>query len=413
MRGLVIWDKSQSANSINNPRNMQSISRFQQFLKLLPRGAFNKAVERYDADRYCKSFDSWRHLVAMVYAQVSKSTSLRDIATGFNAQSNHHYHLGAGRLTHSTLGDANKRRDWRVFGDTARSLMTMLKPKVRKEYSDLLFLIDSTTVSLKGRGFDEWAAPTKVRSTQGLKLHMMYESASAAPWWQSVTATNVNDLTAALPAPIERGATYVFDKGYYDFNWWHDINAEGARFVTRFKMNVKLEVVAERKIDASDESVILKDQVVRMTNRRPGGGRYNRYVEPLRRIEVHRPGDTPLVFASNDLDAPAAEIAALYKERWAVELFFKWIKQNLNIKKFCSRTENAVRIQVMTALITYLLLVLEQVGKQAESSLRTRLNELNATLFERVGLRERTAESRRRRAELRVFKAGQMDLALV
>jgi DDE family transposase/uncharacterized protein DUF4372 len=379
-------------------------------LSKLPRGAFNKAVKRYDADRYCKSFDSWGHLVAMVYAQVSKSGSLRDIATGFNTQSNHHYHLGAGRVTHSTLADANKRRDWRVFGDTAKALMRLLKPKARREYSDLLFLIDSTTVSLKGRGFDEWAEPTRVRSTQGLKLHMMYEHNSELPWWQSMTATNVNDLTAALVAPIERGATYVFDKAYCDFNWWHDINAEGARFVTRFKTNVRLEVVEERKIAPADEGVLLKDQVVRLANRKPGGGRYNRYVEPLRRIEVAREGDTPLVFASNDLTAPAAEIAALYKERWAVELFFKWIKQNLNIKKFCARSENAVRIQVMTALITYLLLVLEQVGKKAESSLRECLTELAATLFDRVGLRERTAENRRRRTELRAFKAGQIDL---
>lgn len=389
---------------------MQSISRFHEFLKMLPRGAFDKAVKRYDADRYCKSFDSWGHLVAMVYAQVSKATSLRDIATGFNTQSNHHFHLGAGRVTHSTLADANKRRDWRVFGDTARALMTLLKPKMRKEYRDLLFLIDSTTVTLKGRGFDDWAAATKVRSTQGMKLHMMYEHNSEMPWWQSMTATNVNDLTAALAAPIERGATYVFDKGYYDFNWWHDIDAEGARFVSRFKTKVSFEVLEERKIAPTDNGVILKDQLVRLTNRRPGGGRYNRYVEPLRRIEVHRPGDKPLVFASNDLNAPAAEIAALYKERWAVELLFKWIKQNLNIKRFCARSENAVRIQVMTALITYLLLKLEQVGKSAGSSLREGLRELNATLFDRVGLRKQTEEHRRRRVELRAFKVGQLDL---
>ena len=204
----------------------------------------------------------------------------------------------------------------------------------------------------------------------------------------------------------------MFDKGYYDFNWWHDIDAEGARFVTRFKTTVRLEVLEERKIRPEDEGVILKDQLVRLSNRRPGAGRYNRYTEPLRRIEVNRPGGTPLVFASNDLNASATQIAELYKERWAVELFFKWIKQNLNITKFCARSENAVRIQVMTALITYLLLVLEQVGKQDQSSLRESLIELGATLFDRVGLRERTAEKRRRRTELQTFKSAQMDLRL-
>lgn len=389
---------------------MQSISRFNQFLKNLPRGAFDKAVDRYKADRYCKSFDSWGHLVAMVFAQVSKSTSLRDIAYGFNEQSNHHYHLGAGRVSPSTLADANQRRDWRVFGDTARAMLRMLKPRVRREYSDLLFVIDSTAVSLNGRGFDEWATATKVCKTQGLKLHVMYEHSSGIPWWQSMTSPNVNDLTAAVAAPIERGATYVFDKAYYDFNWWHAIDTQGARFVTRFKSNVKLEVLEEREIAASDDGVILKDQVVRLSNRKPGAGRYNPYIAPLRRIELHRPGNAPLVFASNDLTAPAAEIAALYKDRWAVELFFKWIKQNLNIKKFCARSENAVRIQVMTALITYLLLVLDKIAVGTKGSLHTLLTKLKSTLFDRVGLQQETNTRRRRRSELRGFRSNQMDL---
>lgn len=389
---------------------MRSLSRFNEFLKLVPRGEFDKAVNRYDGDRYCKSFDSWGHLVAMVYAQLSESTSLRDIATGFNAQSNHHHHLGAGRVTHSTLGDANKRRDWRVFADTTDALMKMIKPRVRQECSDLLFLIDSTTVRLKGRGFDEWAAATKVRSTQGLKLHTVYESNSGVPWWQSMTETNVNDLTAALSVPIEPGATYVFDKAYYDFNWWRDIDAQGARFVSRYKTTVNLEVVQERPIAPSNVGTILKDQVVRFGNTHPGGGRRNRYGKPLRRVEVSRPGRPPLVFASNDLHSPPEEIAALYKERWAVELFFKWIKQNLNIKKFCCRNENAVRIQVLTALITYLLLVLHRSVLAPGEKLRTVWRCLKATLFERVGRAADTARARRRRHEIAEFKGAQGGL---
>lgn len=386
---------------------MQSISRFQDVLRLLPRGAFDKAVTKYRADRYCKTFDCWDHLVAMVYAQLSGMSSLRDITTGFNAQSNHHYHLGTGELKRSTLADANTRRDWRVFGDTANALLSSVGRRVRQQCRDLLFLVDSTTITLKGRGYDEWAASTRVRSTQGLKMHVQYNDGLQAPAWFSVTATNVNDLTAALGMPVFSGATYVFDKAYYDFNWWRDIDAKGARFVSRFKTTVSQQVLEDRPIDPSLSDTILKDQVVRFANPRPSAGRRNHYVQPLRRVEVSRPGQPPLVFATNDLTSAPEQIAAIYKERWGVELFFKWIKQNLNIKAFCAHSQNAVKIQVMTALITYLLLVLYRRTQGPAVPLKEQLTELRAALFEAADRAQETARKRRRRREIREFKAMQ------
>ena len=389
---------------------MQSISRFQDVLRLLPRGAFDKAVAEYRADRYCKTFSCWDHLVAMVYAQLSGMSSLREITAGFNTQSHRHYHLGTGALKRSTLADANTRRDWRVFGDTANALLASVGRRVRQECRDLLFLVDSTTITLKGRGYDEWAAGTRQPSTQGLKMHIQYDSALQSPAWFSMTATNVNDLTAALGMPVLSGATYVFDKAYYDFNWWRDIDATGARFVSRFKTTVRLQVLEDRPIDPNLASTILKDHLVRFANPSPGGRRRNHYVQPLRLVEVNRPGQTPLVLASNDVSSPPEQIAALYKERWGVELFFKWIKQNLNIKAFCAQSQNAVKIQVMTALITYLLLVIYRSTQAATIALKELLTTVRAAPFEAADHAQETARKRRRRQEIRELKAQQEAL---
>lgn len=334
----------------------------------------------------------------MAYAQLTRSDSLRAIETGFNAQRNHLYHLGAHEAHRTTLAKANERRDPRVFADVARVLMASVAGRrLRSDCADLLYLLDSTTVTLKGRGFDGWAGATRVRSTQGLKLHVLYEAQGSAPHWHSISATNVNDVTEALRAPVVRGATYVFDKGYCNFNWWREIDLGGAYFVTRFKKNVSLQVLQTREVPAA--GAVLSDQIVRFANPKPGGRRCNHYTQPLRRVVVAREGKAPLEFATNDLDSPAEHIAQLYKERWGVELFFKWIKQNLNIKRFCGRSENAVRIQVLTALITYLLLVIEHALAGTAASLLRYLDEVKSTLFQRPGLEHEAAERRRRRLQ--------------
>jgi IS4 transposase len=365
-----------------------------------------KSVDRYGADRYCKSFTTREHLCVMAYAQLSKLQSLRAIETGFNAQRNHLYHLGAHEARRTTLAKANERRDPRVFADLARLLMAMVGGRqLRKDCADLLYLLDSTSVTLKGQGFDDWAGATRVRSTQGLKLHVLYEAHSGAPHWHSISATNVNDVTEALGAPLVQGATYVFDKGYCDFNWWRDIDLAGARFVTRFKQNVALQVLQTRDVPA--EGAILRDEIVRFANPRPGAGRRNHYTQALRRVVVAREGKAPLEFATNDLDSPAEKIAQLYKDRWGVELFFKWIKQNLNIKRFCGRSENAVRIQVLTALITYLLMVIEHALAGRPVTLLRYFDEMKSTLFQRPGVEHALAERRRRhRRELLARQAA-------
>jgi IS4 transposase len=390
---------------------MFRISRIQELMKQIPRGEFDRSVERHQADKYSKRFGSWDQLTAMVYAQLSDAQSLRQIQAGFNAQRTHHYHLGTHELKRSTLADANASRTPQVFADLASSLMSKVKGQLRRSCKELLYLLDSTSITLKGRGFDEWTHAQQTRHTQGVKLHMLYESNAQAPCWHSITPANVNDRNEAVRLPIESGAVYVFDKAYCDYTWWHGIDCQGARFVTRFKRNAALLVVQERTIVPSPPEmahIILKDEIVRFSHKHPGAKRRNPYNQQLRRVTVAREANTPLVLATNDLDAPAAQIAQLYKERWQVELFFKWIKQHLRIKRFFGQTENAVRIQILTALITHLLRTLYKQTHHIAASLWNLLGELRATLFQRPSLEAQRYHQRRQR--LHEFNAVQPGL---
>ncbi len=274
----------------------------QEILKGLPRGAFDRLVSEHQADKYSKGFGCWDQLVAMLYGHLSGAESLRQLEAGFNSQSNHHYHLGTGPVRRSTLAEANGRRGAVVFEQAARLLMGQASRQLRRESQELLYLLDSTSITLKGPGFDAWTQGNSTRNTQGIKLHLLYAAHEQIPLQHSFTAANVNDVSEGIKLPIERGATYVFDKGYCDYNWWANIDAQHARFVTRFKYNAALRVDTSRPIAAADRDTILEDQIVRFAYRHQGGGRRNRYEKPLRRIVVARPDkERPLILATNDL----------------------------------------------------------------------------------------------------------------
>jgi putative transposase len=183
--------------------------------------------------------------------------------------------------------EANGRRGAVVFEQAARLLMGQASRQLRRESQELLYLLDSTSITLKGPGFDAWTQGNSTRNTQGIKLHLLYAAHEQIPLQHSFTAANVNDVSEGIKLPIERGATYVFDKGYCDYNWWANIDAQHARFVTRFKYNAALRVDTSRPIAAADRDTILEDQIVRFAYRHQGGGRRNRYEKPLRRIVVH------------------------------------------------------------------------------------------------------------------------------
>jgi len=363
---------------------MFSITTFAQLLKGLPRGTFDKLVVKRNADKHCKRFGHWQHLVTMMYAQLSGTTGLRPLEAAFNSQKIHHYHLGVGQVRRSTLADANEKRPDTVFAETAAWLMTQVSRDLRRETKDLLYLLDSTSITLKGREFDRWTEGTKTRRTQGVKLHVAMEAEQRLPVWSAMSAANVNDVELARSVPLEEGAIYVFDKGYCDYNWWNEIDQTNALFVTRFKANAAVDVVAERPLPAERAGIVLSDQIVRFKHKQ-NSGRRNKYTNALRRVVVHRPDhDRPLILATNDMTSSALEIAQRYKERWGIELFFKWIKQHLKIKQFFGRSENAVRIQLLTALISYLLVAILKKTAASTTTMWQFLSELRATLFQRV-----------------------------
>jgi putative transposase len=388
---------------------MFTISRFGELLKLLPRGVFDAVVRREQADKYRKSFSSWQQMLVMIYGQFSGATSLRVLEKAFNAQPGHHYHLGCKFVRRSTLSQTNASGCVEAFEATAQALMQRLPRALRREGKQFLHLLDSSGLTLKGRGFDVWTRENRTNYTQGLKLHVLYGLTEEAPLAQAITAPNINDIEYARRLGLQPGITYVFDKGYCDYSWWWEIEQKKARFVTRFKRNARLQVVARRVVPKASCEVILKDEQVVFSNKNPGAGRRNPYRKALRRIEVAREGKPPLVLATNDLRSSAQRIADHYRARWQIELFFKWIKQHLRIKRFLGRSETAVRIQILSALIAYLLVALHaNAQKLHNTTLWMHLAELQATLFQRPDFeRQRHREWRERRRE---FQLAQPDL---
>jgi putative transposase len=364
-------------------------------LKALPRGAFEQAVRDHAGDRHAKGFTCWSQLVAMVYAQLSGAASLRQLEAGFNQHVRHHYHLGTGAIRRSTLADANAKRDPQVFADTLRLLIEQAGRTVRKQREELLYLLDATSIALSGASRQAFGSHPSAQGNHGVKLHLLLQANSQTVAQCSITSANVNDVQEGKLMRIEPGATYVFDKGYCDYNWWQSIDAQGARWVTRFKRDAALKY--EQELAIEQPALILRDSVVRFAHQRPRGGKVNAYTKALRRIEVARGDKPPLVLATNDLNSSAEEIAQLYKARWGIELFFKWIKQHLMIKRFLGRSANAIGIHLLTALMAYMLVVLLKQARQFTGSLWMLLAELRAALFERP----RTEQSRWKRQKKR------------
>jgi hypothetical protein len=366
---------------------MYTNTRFGELLKGLSRGFFDRCVDKYEGDKYSKGFKCWDLLLSMTYGQLTRSRGLRELTQGFNQQPTCHYHLGTRAIKRSTLSEAYTKKDRRIFEDLCHNLLNQAHRQVKKELKEMLYLIDATLIPLKGLGYDDWAAAHCDNRVQGLKIHMMYNPDLDVPVRANTTYPKVNDIVDARDIELEPDATYVFDKAYYAYNWWHDIDEVGARFVTRFKRDAALVVLDKRKIAKTAKGIVLRDEKVRFKNKHPGGGRVNKYDKPLRRIVIARDDNRPpLILATNDMRSSALKIAMLYKKRWAIELCFKWIKQNLNIKRFYGRSENGVRIQLYTAIVTYLLIAFYRNRNGLKQSMRECLVEFSHALFQRPGI---------------------------
>jgi len=324
-------------------------STFANLLKPIDRRWFQKVVDEHDGDAYDKTCKSRDHLVALIYAQLSGIEGLRGLVSGFNANAQHHYHLGVGPLARSTLSDANARRPIGIFEQTFTMLSQMADRRTRQEGAAMLRLIDASPIPL-GK-VCKWASWNgRIR---GMKMHVVYDPQADVPRCVEITSATVNDVEIGREVAIEAGATYVFDKGYCHFGWWRKINDTGAFFVTRPKVNMRLRAKkhrALRKRKGDGFEIIADDEVV-LTSKGD-----SLLLIPLRRIQLKREKGGRLTLITNDLERTAVEIAELYKGRWQIELLFRWIKQHLDIRKFLGNNDNAIRLQVLAAMIAYLLL---------------------------------------------------------
>jgi putative transposase len=332
-------------------------SAFADLLKPLDRRVIARSVAAHAGDHGVGRGDqAWtceRHLKTLLFAQWSGLASLREIVTALGAQGRSLYHLNLRAPCRSTLADANAHRPAAVFRDIAAALVPVAARELRREGTALIRLLDATPIPLDGSAF-AWAEGTA--RTHGLKLHLVHDPRENRPVWFELTSAKVDDVTAGRRVVLEPGATYVFDKGYTDYGWWSEIIAAKAFFVTRRKRNAHRRNVTEAQ---PADAGILADRTLKIGHRQARGGAPLNplYDTTLREIVVHRPDhDEPLHLLTNDLTTPAADIARLYKERWEIELLFKWIKQNLELRRFLGRSENAVRIQIYIALIAFMLL---------------------------------------------------------
>jgi hypothetical protein len=323
---------------------------FHGILKQIPRAGFERLVRQFKGDYRVRRLSCWTQFVALLYAQLADVQSLRGLEAVLASHAPRLYHLGIEPIHRSSLADANASRDPALF----EALFASLLPKptaIAREAGTFLRLIDATVIDLNGRA--GWAHYRDLRSA--LKAHVVFDPTASVPTYFTITPAKTNEVLEARKLAIEAGATYVFDGGYYSFAWWSELDAAGCRFVTRLKKNSPLTLIEERPLDPAGAAIILSDRVGTL-NRRLKGTRHNPYQKPVREVTVRIDTGKILRLVTNDLTSPATEIAALYKTRWQIELFFKWIKQNLRIKAFYGTTLNAVRIQIAIAMIAYLLI---------------------------------------------------------
>lgn len=339
---------------------------FQQILKPITEKLITECTARFRSDYDCVKFTTYDHLKTMIYAHLNEIKSLRTLEVAINSQK-----MGMkNQVKRSTLSDANNRRSADSFFWLLEQLMSLLPRKLRQGLGKLIKILDSSPIQLKGHGYDEWAKEYATNRCQGLKLHIEYDLELRSPTRSAISYANCNDSTMGQRWPVLSDTIYVFDKGYCDFNWWWSIHQKGAFFVTRLKKNTAILMQANR--EAVSET-ILEDGTFKFKNKKPRGGKTNLYQEQLRRISVAREGKNPLILVTNLLDIPAEKIAELYKARWEIELFFKWVKQNLRLKKFLGKSANAVKIQLATALIAYLLVQVFQIHSLDKRSLQLTL----------------------------------------
>jgi hypothetical protein len=357
---------------------------FAQVTEFLPKRVFDCIVDRYSADKNVRHFSCWNQMLCMVFGQLTNRDSLRDLIVAIEAHSRKTYHLGFGKsVTRSNLSKANENRNSKVFEEFAYYLIEVARNKRKNDNFEIkgkVYAFDSSTIDLCLNVF-WWAKFRKAKG--GIKLHTLYDITTQIPAFIHITAATVNDVNAMDYIPYESGAYYIFDRGYIDYSRLYKITLLSAYFVVRAKSNLQFKRIYSQKIDKT--TGVQSDQIGKLT------GFYvsKDYPIKLRKVKYYDSEmNRTFVFLTNNMTLTAQEIALLYKNRWQVELFFKWIKQHLRIKTFWGNSENAVRIQIYTAIITYCLVAIVGNDLKINCSTYEILQVLGISLLDKTHVKE-------------------------
>jgi len=355
---------------------------FSQIMDFMPLQTFRRCVETYRGNFKVRKFTCLDQFLCMAFAQITYRESLRDIEVCLRSQSTKLYHMGIrGNICRSTLADANEIRDWRIYADLAHSLIATARALYSKdafleELDETVYALDSTTIDLCLSVFP-WA--TFRKSKGAIKLHTLLDLKGNIPTFIHISDGKLHDVNALDLISLEPGAFYVMDRGYVDFERLYVFTDIAAFFVTRAKTNIKFRRLYSHPVDR--DTGLICDQTILLT----GIVSRKNYPDKLRRVKFHdATTEKTLVFLTNNFNLPALTIARLYRSRWQVELFFKWIKQNLRIKSFYGTSENAVKSQIWIAISVYVLVAIMKKQLHLKESLYTILQVLSVSAFEKV-----------------------------
>jgi len=358
-----------------------------QLAGLIVRHEFSKCVDRYDGDYKVKDFNCWNQFLCMMFGQLTHRESITDIITCLDAHKSAVYHMGIKHVVAvSTLTRANENRDYRIYSDFAAYLLKITRPLYINENDFVLeldntvYAFDSTTIDLCLSTF-VWAKFRKTKAA--VKMHTLLDLRGNLPTFIYITDGKVHDVNALDVIPFERNAFYIMDRGYIDFDRLYSISQCGSFFVVRAKDNLKFKCVESRKIDKT--TGLKCDQSIRLLTKKSA----KEYPQYLRRIKYYdKETSQTFVFLSNNFEIDAIIVASLYKQRWQVELFFKWIKQHLKIIAFWGFSENAVKTQIWIAICTYLLIAYVKKQMKTELSLYEIQQILSVSIFSKYTLNE-------------------------
>jgi hypothetical protein len=359
---------------------------FAQLTDFLPRRAFDRIVKNHEGNKYVRSFTCWNQMLCMVFGQLTSRDSMRDLMLSLEAHQPKYYHLGFGpTVTRRNLGKANQRRSYKIFEEFAIILIEEARKSCYKTDFEVnvdgnVYALDSTTIDLCLSVF-WWAEFRKYKG--GIKLHTLYDVKTSIPAFIHISNANVHDVNILGLFPYETGSFYVIDKAYIDFNRLYKLHVQGAYFVTRAKDNMRFQRMYSNPVDKTKG--VKYDQIGKLETFYPKKD----YPDKLRRIKYYdEETKKELVFLTNNTSLEATEIATLYKKRWEVELFFKWMKQHLRIKSFWGTTLNAVKVQMYCAIIAYCLVAIVGNKLKVDRTIYEILQILSISLLDKTPIRE-------------------------